>query len=314
MEVNNTTYVKEKKRKFKFRHWIPFYIMGLPGLIYLIINNYLPMFGLQIAFKKFNYSKGIWGSPWVGLDNFKFLFTSDSAFRITRNTLLYNIAFIILGMVLGVAVAILVNEIFSKTAKKFYQTVILLPYLMSMVIIAYLVYAYISPTTGLFNAIIKSLGGKPVEWYSNKSYWPFILIFVQQWKTIGFGMVLYLSSIVGISKDYYEAAQIDGATKWQRIRKITLPLLKPTLITMLILNCGNIFRSDFGLFYQVPMNQGSLYAVTDTIDTFVYRALMVKPNMAMSSAAGFYQSVVGFICITAVNGIIRKVSKENAMF
>lgn len=303
-----------KKNKTKFSHWIPFYIMGLPGMLYLLINNYLPMFGLQIAFKKFNYSQGIWGSKWCGFDNFEYLFSSDQAFRITRNTILYNLAFIVLGMVLGVAVAILVNEVISVAAKRFYQTVILLPYLMSMVIIAYLVYAYLSPTTGLFNSIIRSLGGEGPDWYREKIYWPFILIFVNQWKGIGFGMVLYLSSIVGISKDYYEAAQIDGATKWQQIRKITLPLLKPTLITMLILNCGNIFRSDFGLFYQVPMNQGVLYSVTDTIDTFVYRGLMVKPNMAMSSAAGFYQSIVGFICIVLVNGIIRKVSSENAMF
>lgn len=312
MASNKEETIKPKKRKF--RHWIPFYIMGLPGMIYLLINNYLPMFGLQIAFKKFNYSKGIWGSDWCGFANFEYLFSSDQAFRITRNTLLYNLAFIVLGMVLGVAVAILVNEVISKAAKRFYQTVILLPYLMSMVIIAYLVFAYLSPSTGLFNSIIEFFGGQPIDWYREKAYWPFILAFVQQWKSIGFGMVLYLSSIVGISKDYYEAAQIDGATKWQQITRITLPLLKPTIITLLILNCGNIFRSDFGLFYQVPMNQGSLYEVTDTIDTFVYRGLMVKPNMAMSSAAGFYQSIVGFICILTVNGIIRKVSKENAMF
>ncbi len=304
----------EKKNKRKFRHWIPFYIMGLPGMIYIIINNYIPMFGLQIAFKNYNYRDGIWGSAWCGFSNFGYLFTSDQAFRITRNTLLYNFVFIVLGIVFGVTVAILVNEVISVAAKRFYQTVILLPYLMSMVIIAYLVYVYLSPSTGLFNAILKSLGLETIDWYREKAYWPFILVFVNQWKGIGFGMVLYLSSIIGISKDYYEAAQIDGATNWQQITRITLPLLKPTIITLLILNCGNIFRSDFGLFYQVPMNQGSLYAVTDTIDTFVYRGLMEQPNMAMSSAAGFYQSIVCFICIVAVNGIIRKISKENAMF
>lgn len=303
-----------EKNKTKFRHWVPFYIMGLPGLLYLFINNYLPMFGLQIAFKKFNYARGIWGSDWCGLDNFKYLFGSEQAFRITRNTIVYNLFFIVLGMVCGVAVAILINEVISVFAKRFYQTVILLPYLMSMVIVAYLVYAYLSPGTGLVNSVIRGFGGEGIEWYKEKIYWPFILVFVNLWKSIGFGMVLYLSSIVGISKEYYEAAQIDGATKWQQIKKITLPLLKPTMITMLILNCGHIFRSDFGLFYQVPMNQGALYAVTDTIDTFVYRGLMVKPNMAMSSAAGFYQSVVGFICVLTVNGIVRKVNSENAMF
>ncbi|HIS48255.1 MAG TPA: sugar ABC transporter permease [Candidatus Scybalocola faecigallinarum] len=303
-----------KKNKTKFSHWIPFYIMGLPGLAYLIINNYLPMFGLQIAFKKYNYAQGIWGSKWCGFANFEYLFSSEQAFRITRNTILYNLVFIVLGMILGVAVAIFVNEVISAAAKRFYQTVILLPYLMSMVIVAYLVYAYLSPNTGLVNAIIRSLGGGGIEWYSDTVYWPFILVFVNQWKTIGFSMVLYLASLVGISKEYYEAAQIDGASKWQQIKSITLPLLKPTMITLLILNCGRIFRSDFGLFFQVPMNQGALYSVTDTLDTFVYRSLMEQPNMAMSSAAGFYQSVVCFICVLLVNGIVRKVNKENAMF
>lgn len=303
-----------KSKKKKFRHWLPLYLMGMPGIAYLIINNYLPLYGLQIAFKKFNYQQGIWKSKWVGFDNFEYLFTSDQAFRITRNTLLYNIVFILLGTILGIAVAILINEIVGKKMKTFYQTMILLPYLMSMVIISYLVYAYLSPNTGLFNSILNAFGIDDINWYGEKKYWPFILVFVNQWKNIGFGMIFYLSAILGISKDYYEAAQIDGATKWMQIKRITIPLLSPTIITLLIISMGGIFRSDFGLFYQIPMHQGTLMSVTDTIDTMVYRSLMQKPNMAMSSAAGFYQSIVGFILIVTVNAIIRKKNKENAIF
>lgn len=305
---------KKKGSKVRFSHWIPFYLMGVPGMLYLIINNYLPMFGLQIAFKDFNYAKGIWGSEWCGLANFEYLFKSNVAWRITRNTVLYSLAYIIIGMVVNVTVAILTNEIISKKTKKFFQTLVLLPHLMSMVIVAYLVFAYLSPTTGLLNSIIKGLGGDPINWYQEPKYWPFILVFVNQWKGVGFGMIMYLSTILGISEEYYEAATIDGASRWQQIRLITLPLLKPTIITLLILNCGSIFRSDFGLFFQVPQNQGALYEVTDTIDTFVYRGLMLQPNMAMSSAAGFLQSVVGFVMVMTVNAIVRKVDKSNAIF
>lgn len=305
--------MKRKKKVKGLKFWLPFYIMGLPGMIYMMINNYLPMVGLQIAFKKWDFQKGLWKSDWIGFDNFEFLFKTQ-AFRITRNTLLYNFAFIILGMILGISVAILVNEIISVKAKQFYQTVILLPFLMSMVIVAYLVYAYLGPQSGLINGILRHLGWKEIQWYSDKKYWPFILIFVNQWKSIGFGMVIYLSSILGISKEFYEAASLDGATKWQQIRIITLPLIKPTIITMLILSMGQIFRSDFGLFYQVPMNQGVLYPVTDTIDTFVYRGLMKTNNIGMSSAAGFYQSVVCFVTVVGFNSLVRRFNRENALF
>lgn len=305
--------IKLKKKKKRLKNWMPFYIMGLPGMIYLFINNYMPLFGLQIAFKKFNARKGIFGSDWIGLKNFEFLFKGQ-AFRITRNTLLYNITFIIVGTVLAVAVAILVNEIINVQAKKFYQTAILLPYLMSMVIVAYLGYTYLSPQTGLINSILNKIGIDDISWYSQPKYWPFILVFINQWKNIGFGLVIYLSSIVGISKEFYEAAALDGATKWQQIKMITLPLIKPTIVTMFILSVGQIFRSDFGLFYQVPMNQGALFSVTDTIDTFVYRGLMQTNNVGMSSAAGFYQSLVCFLSVILVNWIIKHMSEENALF
>ncbi len=308
---------KSKKNKFNLKHWLPFYLMFLPGFAYLLINNYIPMYGLQLAFKQFSYTKGINGSPWIGLKNFRFLFASNDAFIMIRNTLLYNILWIFVGMVLGVTVAILFNEILNKTVKKFYQTAILLPYLMSMVVVAYLAYAFLASDTGLINnAIIKGLMGKAegISWYGESKYWPFILTFVQQWKQIGFGMLLYLSSLLGIDNSYYEAARLDGATKWQQIRDITLPLLKPTIIMLVILNIGQIFRSDFGLFYQVPMNQGALYSTTQTIDTYVYRALLVNNNLGMSAAASFLQSVVGFIFIVAANAIVRKIDENSSLF
>lgn len=305
---------KPGRRKQQVKKFLPFYLMALPGIIYLIINNYMPLVGLQVAFKRFNYGKGLWGSDWNGLQNFEFLFSSNSAERIIRNTLLYNIAFILLGIVVGVAVAVLLNEVRQKRALKAYQTGILLPYLMSMVIISYLAYVFLSTNTGVVNGLIRRLGGENINWYNSPQYWPGLLIFINLWKNLGFNMILYYSSIVGFSQDYYEAAELDGATKWQQITRITLPLLRPTIITLLILQLGQIFRSDFGLFYQVPMNQGALFEVTDTIDTFVYRALLKTPNIGMSSAAGFIQSVVGFVFILAANGVIRKLSPSDSLF
>ncbi len=304
----------KKSKKNMFVHWLPFYLMGLPGLVYLFINNYMPLAGLQIAFKNFNYAKGMWGSSWAGLKNFKFLFKSGDAFIMIRNTLCYNIVWICLGIVVGVGSAILINEVVSKRAKKVYQTTILLPYLMSMVIIAYLVYAYLSPTSGLLTKAIEAITGNAPAFYQENKWWPFILTFVNQWRGIGFGMILYLSSLLGIDNSFYEAAELDGASKWQQIKLITIPLLKPTIVMLLILNMGQIFRSDFGLFYQVPMMQGALSASTQTIDTYVYRALLQLNDVGMSSAASFVQSVVGFIFVIAANKIVTKIDKSSALF
>lgn len=288
--------------------------MGLPGLLYLFINNYMPLVGLQIAFKDYKFNKGIMGSEWVGVRNFEFLFKTGDAWIMIRNTLLYNIVWIILGAIAGVSAAILINEITSRKAMKFYQTVILLPYLMSAVVVAYLVFAYLSPETGLFNSVITKLGGNKIGWYTEPKYWPFILTFVNQWKGIGFGMILYLSSIISIDPSLYEAAALDGATRWQQHKRVTIPLLKPTIVMLMILNIGQIFRSDFGLFYQVPMNQGALFNVTQTIDTYVYRALLQRNDIGMSSAASFMQSVVGFVFIIAANKLVRKLDQNSSLF
>ncbi len=299
----------------KLRQFLPLYCMMLPGAIYVLINNYIPMAGLQIAFKQYNYAKGISGSPYVGFKNFEFLFKTKEAWVITRNTLCYNAVFIILGTTLAITVAILLNEVKSMVMKKLFQTVILIPFLISMVVVSYLAYAFLSTDTGFINkSIVEPLGLEPVSWYSSPQYWPFILVFVHLWKGFGYNSIIYFATLVGIDKGYFEAAAIDGASRWQQIRHITLPCLKPTIITLTLMSIGRIFYSDFGLFYQVPMNNGLLIDVTNTIDTYVYRGLVTLNNVSMVSAAGFYQSMVGFVLVLTANFVVKKLSKENALF
>ncbi len=307
---------RSKGREIKhITRYIPIYLMMLPGIAYLIINNFMPLFGLTMAFKKINWQKGIFGSEWCGLDNFKYLFRTKDAFIMTRNTILYNVVFIILGIVASLCVALFLNEIRGKASRKFYQTLILIPNLMSMVIVNYLAFAMLSNETGFINgSILPALGLEPVNWYMEPKYWPFILTIVNLWKSVGMSSIIYYASIVGISGEYYEAARLDGASKWQQIRNITLPLIKPTIIMLFIMSCGRIMGSDFGLFYQIPRDSGALYSVTQTIDTYVYRALMKTGNITMSMAASAYQSIVGFVLIMVANGIARKYSSENALF
>lgn len=289
--------------------------MMLPGLAYLFINNYIPMSGIVVAFKKYNVNGGIWGSPWNGLANFEYLFRSRDAAIIVRNTLLYNVAFIILNMVLGIALAIMISDVRSKGLRKLYQSSILLPFLISIVVVSYIVFAVFSHANGMMNnTILPLFGVEPKQWYNLPQYWPGILITVHCWKGVGYGTMIYIAGIAGIDKSFYEAAELDGANKWQQIRFVTLPCLLPSVITMLIMSIGRIFYSDFGLFYQVPQNSGSLFSVTNTIDTYVYRALISAGGMGRSSAAGVFQSVVGFALVLVSNGIVRKLSKENAIF
>jgi putative aldouronate transport system permease protein len=289
--------------------------MIIPGITYLIINNYLPMFGLVIAFKNVNFTKGIWGSDWVGLKNFEYLFKSADAFIITRNTILYNTAFIVINLIVAVGVAILLNEIKNKFLSRFYQSVILLPYLISTVIISYLVFAMLSMDNGFMNkTMLPMLGMDKMSWYNEPDVWPYILTFIHTWKGAGYLCIVYLAAIIGIDQEYYEAATLDGATKWQQIRNITIPLITPVIIMMTLLAIGRVFHSDFGLFYQVPMDSGPLYNTTNVIDTYVYRGLMQLGDIGMSSAAGLYQSLVGFILVLLSNLIVRKINKENALF
>ncbi|WP_339224513.1 ABC transporter permease subunit [Paenibacillus sp. FSL W7-1332] len=289
--------------------------MMLPGLIYLLINNYLPLFGLSIAFKDVNYSKGIWDSDWIGFKNFEYLFKTDDAFIITRNTILYNAAFIVLGLIVSVGVAILLNEIRNKVASRFYQSVIILPFLISIIIVSYLVYAMFSVNTGMVNkTLLPALGLDPISWYTEPKYWPFILTVVHIWKAAGYSCIVYLAAIIGIDPEYYEAAKLDGASKWMQIRKITLPMITPVITILTLLGIGRIFYSDFGLFYQVPMDSGALFSTTNVIDTYVFRGLTQLGDIGMSSAAGFYQSLVGFVLVLVSNYVVRKIDKNNALF
>ena len=304
-----------KKLVKTVKHYWPLYLMFVPGFVYLFINCYIPMFGIQIAFRRYNARDGIYGSPFCGLDNFKFLFQTNDAWIMTRNTLLYNLVFIILGNVLAIAIAIMLNEITGKKKKQFYQTIILIPYLISMIIVSYLAFAFLSSSNGFFNnSILKGLGLPAVDWYNTPKYWPFILVFINLWKSLGYSMILYYATICGIDYTLYEAAEIDGASRWQKIAHVTLPSLKSTIIILVLMSLSGIFRSDFGLFYQVTQNSGPLIKVTQTIDTYVYRGLMQTNNIGMSSAAGVYQSVVGFILVMTANGIVRKVDKDSALF
>ncbi|KLE15537.1 ABC transporter permease subunit [Clostridium sp. C8] len=313
LNKNNNKSVLKKLKENK-----EFLFLTLPGTIWFLIFAYLPMFGIIIAFKNWKISGGfiesLIKSEWVGFDNFKFLFNSSDAWLITRNTVLYNIVFIILGIVLPVTLAILLKELLNKRLSKFYQSSMFLPYFLSWVVVSYCLFAFLSPEKGYINGIITSLGGDKISWYTESKYWIFILIFMSQWKGVGYGTVIYLASICGIDKSYYEAAMIDGASKWQQIKYITIPSLKPVLIIMFITAVGGMFRADFGLFYQLPKNSGALYSVTNVIDTYVYRGLTNLGNIGMSSAAALYQSFVGLILILVTNGIVRKVDNENAFF
>jgi len=298
------------------RVWL---LMSLPCLIWLIVLKYIPMFGQVIAFKDFRFHPdgffaSVIHSEWVGLDNFRFLFSTNDAYIITRNTVLYNLVFIVLGLVLAVAVAIILSELTKQKLAKVYQTGMLFPHFLSWVVVSYFVFAFLSVDRGLLNGILELFNIDPVSWYNEPSRWPYIIILVSQWKGVGFGCIIYLAAIVSIDRNYYEAAMIDGASKWQQIRHITIPMIMPIIVILTILNIGSIFSADFGLFYQVPRDSGPLYSVTNVIDTYVYRGLMSMGDIGMSTAAGLYQATVGFVLIMITNYIVRKIDEENALF
>lgn len=298
----------------KLKRYIPLYLMLIPGAVYLMINNYAPMAGIVVAFKNYNYQKGIFGSDWNGIKNFAFLFKTKDAWTITRNTICYNLVFIILGTIAAITVAILLSELKNTRAKKTYQTIILLPFLVSIVVVSYIVYGFLSTEYGLVNHLLQRFGSDKISWYSTEKYWPVILVMVHAWKNIGYNTILYYATLMGIDTSYYEAAVVDGATRWQRVRYITLPSLIPTISILTLMSISKIFYSDFGLFYQIPMNSGPLIDVTNTIDTYVYRGLMETSNIGMSAAAGVYQSVVGFILVLTANKLVSKFDEDSALF
>lgn len=301
---------KKKSRWFYFKKNLPLTIMALPALILMLLFKYLPLSGIILAFKQYNIRDGIFGSAWNGFKNFEYLFRTKDAWIITRNTILYNLTFIILDLIFAVTLAIILSELRQKRVAKVFQTIFMAPYFMSWVVVSFIAYSLLSVDNGFINRTF----GSEFMWYSERAAWPFILIIFQIWKMIGYSTVMYLGAIVGISDDYYEAALMDGATKWQQIKYITLPSLKGMMIILSILAIGRIFYADFGLFYQLPRNSGPLFPVTNVIDTYVYRALRENGNIGMAAAANLYQSLVGFVLVVGSNFIVRKIDKDSALF
>lgn len=295
------------------------FLMLLPGLIALIIFSYIPMGGIVMAFQKLNYSKFAFAGKWVGLRNLKVFFGSTYTPIMLRNTLLYNFAFIVLGRILSLFLAIGLNEIMGRTAKKVYQAIMFLPYFISWIAISYIAAAFLNHNYGALNSsILPMLGMEPMNWYHTPTVWPFIIILLNLWKGAGYGTVMFLASIAGIDKSLYESARIDGATRWQQITRITIPLLKPMIIVLTLLNIGSIFNTDIGLFYSVPMraSNGMLTNATQTIDTFVYINLMssTSSSVNIASAGAFLQSMVGFVLVILSNLVVRKIDPESALF
>ena len=302
-----------RKRKKLTTYELQMYSLLVIPLLLVFVFSYLPMGGIIIAFKDYKYNLGIFGSQWVGFDNFKFFFVSDAFARITWNTLSMNFLFIVLGHAAAVFIAILLFELKSRLSTKVFQTVMITPHFVSWVIAAYIVYAFLN-SYGVANTIIKSMGGQPIDWYTKPEYWPFILVICNLWKHIGMNSVMYYAGLMGIDSTLFEAAEIDGANKVQITKNIILPLLVPMMTILIILAIGGIFRADFGLFYNVPRNVGLLYKTTDVIDTYIFRAMRELGDMGMSSAVGLLQSVVGFAMVMLTNSISKKINPDNALF
>ena len=306
------------KKKRRATSTLPFMLMLLPGLVLLLINNYLPMLGGVMAFQQYrfqeNFFVSIINSPFIGFRNFEFIFRSPALLEVLRNTILYNLGFILLGMIVPVAVAIALSELWNQRRARFYQAVMFLPYFLSWIIISYLVFVIFQSSGTLNTMIMTPLGlGRP-DWYRTVGAWPPILIITNLWRFTGYNAVFYLAALSGISRDYYEASMIDGAKKRQQIWYITLPHLRPIIIILSLLALGRIFNSDFGLFFNIPMSRSTLFPVTEVLDTFIYRAMISSTDFGRPVAASLFQSVVGLITIITANFIVRKVDAESSLF
>lgn len=290
------------------------YLMFLPTALWFLAFRYLPMAGIIVAFKKFNYKQGLFFSPWNGLENFGYLFKSGKAWLVTKNTIFYNVTFLVLYLTFSIFIAILISEINSKIFKKLTQTLMLLPYFISWVVVTAIVYNFFDYQHGMVNQLLNFIGIESVNLSIQTEPWAFLLPFLYVWKWVGFGSILYLAAISGLDQECYESATIDGANAFQRIQFITIPLLKPTTIILLLLGLGRVMRGEFDMFYQLIGNNGLLMDKTDIIDTLVFRSLMGTSNFGMASAGAFYQSVLCFVIIVTVNHIVKKVEPESALF
>lgn len=288
-------------------------LLALPAVALLFIFHYIPLYGLVLPFKDYKYNLGFFKSEWIGLENFEFLFRGSGIAAATRNTILYNLAFIVMGTIAALAVALTLYEL-SRKMVKLYQTVLMLPYFVSWVVVGYAFSAFLDMEYGVFNHILNLFGKDSVMWYNDPSKWPVLLVLINIWKGVGYGGLIYYASLMGIDHTYYEAAKLDGAGKLKQLWYISIPMIRQMIIIQLILSIGKIFNGDFGLFYNVTMNSTLLYPTTDVIDTFVYRSLINLGDIGMSAAATFYQSVVGFLLVIATNCIVRKIDSESALF
>jgi putative aldouronate transport system permease protein len=312
------------KKRIKRRRWSKddsqLSMLALPTFVWYLLFSYLPMFGVIIAFKNYRITAGkgflynLLHSAWSGTGNFVYMFKSNSFAILLRNTILYNIVFVILGILIPVTLAIMLSLVHSKFKSKVYQTCMFFPHFLSWVVVSYFVFAFLSADKGILNHVLEAFGREPIQWYMEPKYWPYILIFMKMWKGVGYGTVVYLASITGIDSTYYEAAVIDGATKWRQVKYITLPFLKPIIIMMFILSIGGIFSSDFGLFYQVTRGiPASLYNVSSTIDTYIYNAIRSNAPIGMTSATSLLQSVACCLTILMANWVVKKVDDEYAI-
>ena len=310
----NRKYKLKKHKKLGRVDNIYLYCMIVLPTLALFIFNYIPMGGLIIAFKDYRYDLGIFGSEWNGFENFKYFVTSNDFGTVTRNTLVLNFCFMIFGTIAAVTLALLMNRIISRKSIKIYQTILILPHFLSWVIVGYMAYALLNPEYGILNSLFNRLGMESIQWYSEPKYWPFILIIANIWKHVGMNSIIYYSALLGIDESLYEAAEVDGATAWQRIKYITIPSILSIIIMLNILSVGSIFRADFGLFYQLTRDSGKLYEVADVMDTYIFRVMRSVGDISTSSAAGFIQSVVGFIMVVTTNAIVKKFDKDSALY
>ena len=312
--------IKRKRQRFT---WDDFELtlLSLPTVIWFIAFCYIPLFGIVFAFKNYKVNRGkgfiyslFVNSKWVGLKNFKFLFLSSDIGNIFRNTLCYNFVFICIGVTLPVALAMMITQLRSKKLAKVCQTAVFMPHFLSWVVISYFVYAFLATDQGLLNSIVTAFGGERIRWYQEKTYWPYFLVFINTWKTFGYSMVVYMATITGIDQSLYESAVIDGATKWQQCKGITLPMLRPVISIMFILNVGSIFSTDFGLFYKVTRDSGTIIDVTQTLDVYVYKATMESNNYGHSAAASLLQNTLGCIMLIAANLVVKKIDPDSGLF
>lgn len=310
----NDTIARREGFLHEFRKNKALFAMAAPAFFLVLVMQYFPMAGLVLAFKQYRYDLGVFGSPWNGIQNFSYLFSSGTGWLITRNTILYNLLNLITSQLLAVIVAVFITEIHRRHFKKVTQTIILLPYFISWVVVGVFVFSIFNYETGLINTIVKTFGGEPINFYMKPAAWPWIICAFNAWKWTGYNSVIYIAAITGIDAEVNEAASIDGATIFQRIRYITLPSIRPTLVTMILLQVGRILRGDFEMFYQIVGNNGQLYNATDVIDTYVFRSLVTNPDIGMTAAATFYQSVLCFVIIMVVNSVVKHIDEDYALF